>query len=263
MSDHPVRTAARQIAQAKAAHDQRVRSFLAAGGQCAECFDLGTMPWPDAHGHPEACPHCARGQAIQEQRRRSRVNDFLRAAGTAGFPHLLDDHPNRKLVNFLLGWAGQRTLAARDQPDPAPFLILYGAYGVGKSGLAAALLRILITDRDEPGIFVPVPEMIDLLRPGDDQDPALFEAARDRPLVVLDDLGVTPLTAFVEERLYIVVDRRYRKRLPTIITTNKDPGELAGKASLVATVGERIYWRLIERSERVYCGGADKNLRRH
>jgi DNA replication protein DnaC len=105
--------------------------------------------------------------------------------------------------------------------------------------------------------------MIDLLRPGDDQDPLLFERARDWPLVVLDDLGVTPLTAFVEERLYIIIDRRYRKHLPTIVTTNKEPGTLAGPSSLVATVGERIYWRLIERSERVYCGGADKNLRRH
>jgi DNA replication protein DnaC len=45
------------------------------------------------------------------------------------------------------------------------------------------------------------------------------------PLLILDDVGQEKGSTWVWEQLYILINRRYETLLPTIFTTNLDPGQ--------------------------------------
>lgn len=79
--------------------------------------------------------------------------------------------------------------------------------------------------------FLVVPSFLDRLRAAnrwsdaDDPLPALYDA----DLVVLDDLGREKVTDWATERLYVLVNERYNRIRPTIVTTNYGAGELLGR----------------------------------
>lgn len=126
---------------------------------------------------------------------------------------------------------------ALDPDRPSRGMVMVGKAGSGKTHLAVGILRAIAEskrDTDETfslfrSKFVVVPELLDTLREriGDphvrDPLPALMEA----PLVVLDDLGREKPTEWVTDRLYVLVNRRYNAKLPTVVTTNYALSELA------------------------------------
>lgn len=79
---------------------------------------------------------------------------------------------------------------------------LLGAYGVGKTHLAAAIAHEALA-RDGPVLFVIAPDLLDHLRATFGPDSTVsyddrFALVRDAPLLILDDLGtesVTPWSA--------------------------------------------------------------------
>lgn len=115
-------------------------------------------------------------------------------------------------------------------------LLLLGPVGVGKSHAAVAAARILF-DRGTEVRFLPVVELLDMLRPGGPEG-ALYDLA-GLELLVLDDLGSERPTDWTAERLYALVNRRWLEERPTIITTNLPASELE------QAVGARVYSRLV------------------
>jgi len=67
-------------------------------------------------------------------------------------------------------------------------------------------------------------------------------------LLIIDDLGKEPATEWVISTLYGIVNERYERELPTIITTNYADEELARRLSRNGdtTTGEAILSRLHE-----------------
>ncbi|MBU5454833.1 ATP-binding protein [Caproiciproducens sp. MSJ-32] len=59
-------------------------------------------------------------------------------------------------------------------------------------------------------------------------------------LLVIDDLGTEQGTEWSLSKIYTILDSRYRKKLPTIVTSNYSLGQLKER------YGERIVDRLIE-----------------
>ena len=109
--------------------------------------------------------------------------------------------------------------------EPSGWLLLTGAYGSGKTHLAAAIVNARLA-QGEHALFLIVPDLLDHLRaafsptselPYD----ALFEQLRGAPLLVLDDLGAQSSTAWAQEKLFQLLNHRYNLRLPTVITTNQ------------------------------------------
>ncbi len=109
--------------------------------------------------------------------------------------------------------------------NPQGWLVLQGEYGTGKTHLALAILKFCL----EHGLTVfkaTVPEMLDLLRPHTLPDGSMIDSTgvmdtmQQVELLVLDDLDKIKVTAWVEERLHVLLDKRYRLRLPTVFTTN-------------------------------------------
>jgi DNA replication protein DnaC len=169
--------------------------------------------------------------------------DYLgMALRNAGIPERYID---RRLDTFEAIPGTEQALAAahgivRDALDDQRVsrgMVLVGKAGSGKTHLAVGILRAIAEakrDTDETfslfrSKFVVVPEFLDTLRERisdpmvRDPLPALMEA----PLVVLDDLGREKPTEWVTDRLYVLVNRRYNAKLPTVVTTNYALSELA------------------------------------
>jgi DNA replication protein DnaC len=115
-------------------------------------------------------------------------------------------------------------LARRYAEDPQGWLILLGGYGCGKTHLAAAIANYRV-DRGQAVLLVVVPDLLDHLRATFNPESPVgyderFEAVRNAPLLILDDLGTHSVTPWTQEKLYQIFNYRYNARLPTVITSN-------------------------------------------
>ena len=122
-------------------------------------------------------------------------------------------------------------------------LYFCGGVGTGKTHLAVAVMNELIRKKRTPSLFVTVPELLDNLRetynkPGRNLD-EWMDAVQNAEFLVLDDLGSEPTTEWVRERIFVIVNHRYREALPTVFTSNIGPKDLAEQ------LGERTASRII------------------
>ncbi len=98
----------------------------------------------------------------------------------------------------------------------------------GKTHLAIAACRQRV-DQTEPALYRFVPDLLRELRKGYDNHEydERFERYCEVPLLVLDDLGAENQTPWVQEQIDSIIDHRYVRRLPLIITTNLRADQLA------------------------------------
>ncbi len=113
---------------------------------------------------------------------------------------------------------------------PSGWLILLGAYGCGKTHLAAAIANRTI-ERGQPVLLVVVPDLLDYLRATYNPSSSVsyderFEQVRNAPLLILDDLGTQSSTSWAREKLFQILNYRYNTRLPTVITSNQQLEEI-------------------------------------
>ncbi len=134
-------------------------------------------------------------------------------------------------------------------------LYFCGGVGTGKTHLAVAVLNELIRRRRVPSLFVTVPELLDNLRetynkPGRNLD-EWMDAVQNADFLVLDDLGSERPTEWVRERIFVIVNHRYREALSTVFTSNIGPKDLAEQ------LGERTASRIIAMCTWVALEGDD------
>lgn len=127
---------------------------------------------------------------------------------------------------------------------------LAGTYGSGKSHLAAAVIHELIK-RGVSAAYQPVAELLKRVRATYDgsareSEAQVLEWLQSVQCLALDDIGAQKQTQWAEEFIFTVLDHRYRRRLPTIITTNCTA--IDGENSLSDVLGERVTDRLLERN---------------
>lgn len=111
-------------------------------------------------------------------------------------------------------------------------LVLLGPPGTGKTHLAAAMAADYIK-RGKSAIFMPVISFLDTIKDGFGNQKAvkIEEAARNADFVAIDDLGAQKDTDWTTERLFEIIDYRYREKKPLVITTNAAKlGELSDMA---------------------------------
>ncbi len=113
--------------------------------------------------------------------------------------------------------------------SPRGWLVLMGSYGCGKTHLAAAVANTCV-EFGMNTIFLTVPDLLDWLRFSYDAPDTTFEERfdelRNAGLLVLDDLGAQNSTKWAGEKLFQIVDYRYARKLPTVVTTNLDLEDL-------------------------------------
>lgn len=100
-------------------------------------------------------------------------------------------------------------------------------------------------------IFTRMTDLLDDLRPGDESRQRIRDC-QAAELLVIDDLGAEKPSEWTQERFYSVIDERYTRQRPLIVTSNLPPSKLA------AQVGERSASRLAEMCEIVAMTGPDR-----
>lgn len=165
-------------------------------------------------------------------------DDLLRAALLrAGVP---DRFVDCSLDNFRpVTGADNALTAAKIAATEQRGMLLIGRPGSGKTHLAVGVLRAIALSHvnEDPRFmqfrsrFVVVPEFLDQLREriGDANVPDPLPELKTCPLLVLDDLGREKPTEWVTDRLYVLVNHRYNRELPTVATTNYPLSELADR----------------------------------
>lgn len=154
-------------------------------------------------------------------------------------------------------------------PDVDNGLLFEGQAGVGKTHLAVAILRDLVSRFEITGRFV---DYRDLLRSIQDSYNPVSEASELeilRPVLradvlLLDELGTRRPTAWVRDTVTQILNDRYRRQKLTLITTNYgDEGVGGGDATLEDRIGPYARSRLYEMCRNVPMCGDDfrKTLR--
>ena len=152
-----------------------------------------------------------------------------------------------KVDEYLEAWEENR--------EAGKGLYFCGGVGTGKTHLAVAVMNELIRKKRTPSLFVTVPELLDNLRetynkPGRNLD-EWMDAVQNAEFLVLDDLGSERTTEWVRERIFVIVNHRYREALPTVFTSNIGPKDLAEQ------LGERTASRIIAMCDWIALEGQD------
>jgi DNA replication protein DnaC len=103
------------------------------------------------------------------------------------------------------------------------WLLFLGPYGSGKTHLAVAIAQQVRIERPDIVAFATASDLLDHFKASFNYDAShsfdhLYTTVREIPLLVLDDLSPVNNKGWASERLFQLLDYRYVRKLPTVMT---------------------------------------------
>ena len=123
-------------------------------------------------------------------------------------------------------------------------LLLYGPVGTGKSFAAACIANAVMGDL-RTVVMTSLVKLLQQISAFDNKysEEDLINDLMKPSLLILDDLGAERNTDFALEKVYNIIDSRYRSKKPLILTTNLSIKEMKESTD---TRYSRIYDRIFE-----------------
>ena len=141
-------------------------------------------------------------------------------------------------------------------------LMFYGEAGSGKTFLAACIANELL-DRGVPVVMTSCSRLADMVLHSEESEAEILRKVNTARLLILDDLGSERNTEYAAERVYNIIDARYRACKPLIVTTNIGIEEFerdndATRSRIYSRIKEMCYpvevngieWRVYSAKER-------------
>jgi len=142
-------------------------------------------------------------------------------------------------------------------------LLFMGPCGVGKTHLAVALLKQIIIEKGDRGLFY---DFRDLLREiqaswnsiSQTSEIEVLRPVLEADLLVLDELGANKPTDWVRDTMAHIINCRYNDKKITIFTSNyPEAPQRSGEESITDRIGVRLRSRLYEMCKVVEIRGKD------
>lgn len=174
-------------------------------------------------------------QAIEILKKQSLMDERLRDACFDNFQKTKDNAYNLKLC---LRYA----MHFDEMLEKNQGLLFYGGVGTGKTFAAACIANHLLSQR-VPVVMTSFVKLLDAMQGFKEEDSTLIARLNRAKLLIIDDLGAERSTDFALEKVYNIVDSRYRARLPIVLTTNLTMAEMKETTDIRYS---RIYDRIFE-----------------
>ena len=210
--------------------------------------------------------------AEEERKQRERVRRVIGNSGMGErflqrtFGTFITNTPDRKRIKASAqDYAENFTQQLPKRGEPLPGrngFIITGTKGTGKTHIAAAIANSLL-NRGTAVICMTERDLLDRIRRTysryeQDDESAVLEVYKTVPLLIVDDIGKERPTEWTLATIYSVIDGRYERAMPTIVTTNYGATDLVKRLTPMSgdeTTADATVDRLIEMCEGIVMSG--------
>lgn len=120
-------------------------------------------------------------------------------------------------------------------------LLFWGNVGTGKSYAAAAIANYLLEQKINV-VMTSLTKILSLIDANRSEESAIGKKLQRAELVIFDDFGAERATDYALEKVYNIIDERYRTKLPMILTTNLTLNEMKTETDIrYARIFDRIF----------------------
>lgn len=130
-------------------------------------------------------------------------------------------------------------------------LLFWGTVGTGKSYAAACIANELL-NRKTPVVMTSFVKVLQVIQDNTENETEFVNRLCAARLLIIDDLGTERKTDYALEKVYNVIDSRYRTGKPLILTTNLNLQDMQMTQDIRY---QRIYDRIFEMCHPVMVNG--------
>lgn len=123
-------------------------------------------------------------------------------------------------------------------------ILLYGGVGTGKTYATACICNELMSNGKTVLVMNLGLYYLKLRREWAEAENDVLNYVKTCDLLVIDDLGTENVSEFTKEKIFNLIDTRYRANKPMLITTNLTPDEIREK--LGSRIADRIAGSCLE-----------------
>lgn len=226
---------------------------------CETCQDMHMIRYAVPVDHPQfgkmfPCPDCAGGRALEDRKIQATLAETKLPKGYQNltfetWEQLSDEEKRGKYLalnsaklfvksdDHYVSFAEAYRLCGRDLGAVDAVrnsLIFQGLPGLGKTGLAAAIVNTLMA-QGKRVLYIRTQDFIEALKQSFDRDKkdgseektqVIIDTVKQHPCLVLDEFNMNVTSDWRQEQIENIVRYRYGNALPTVFTCNADADEL-------------------------------------